>query len=92
MIRTKLPAKLFKNNILIKLPPVIEDTDEEGLVDAEEENNAKLIIAQKGIDCSDNIEIGDEVLISSQSQPKVMIEIGDVQYAMFREADLEGTW
>ena len=89
IVRNEMPKKLFKNNILIKLPKLTEE-EEEGLINSEEADG-RTIVSMVAETC-ENVKEGDEVMISSRAQAITMVTIDGWDYAMFRESDVEGIW
>ena len=90
IVRNEMPKKLLKNNLLIKLPRLEEDdTEEKGLVNSEEAEG-RTIVSMVSSTCT--VEVGDEVMISSRAQPITSLKVGDDDYVMFRDSDVEGIW
>jgi hypothetical protein len=90
-----MPTKLFKNNIIVKLPIIEEDEEDLDLITPEEgDDNATVEVVMLGPDCASKLEIGDNVIMRVRSfqDPKTGYIIGDDAYLMFSEADIEGAW
>lgn len=101
--REELP-KLMKTNILIKIPPVVEEDEMELKNPDHEPDMVKIAAISKQVEENGNLKVGDEVIMQSTArddhgrvlrhgaEPVVVIEVAGEQYAMFKERDVEGVW
>jgi hypothetical protein len=103
MNREELP-RLLKTNILIKIPPVVEEDEMELANPDNDPEKVQIAAISKQVEENGNLKVGDEVIMQSTArdehgriikhgaEPLVIMEVAGEQYAMFQERDVEGVW
>lgn len=103
MNREELP-KLTKNNILIKVPPVVEEDEMELANPEHDPGMVKIAAVSPQVEENGVLKVGDEVIMQATArddmgritrhgaEPIVVLEVAGEQYAMFTERDVEGIW
>lgn len=103
MNREELP-KLLKSNILIKIPPMVEEDEMELANPENDPESVKIAAISELVKETGNLKVGDDVImqstardehgriISRGAEPLLVIEVAGEQFAMFTERDVEAVW
>ena len=95
-VRDKLPKFLSGHNFLIKVAVLDEniEDDEEGLVEVDGKESATHEVAMVSKLCTD-LEVGDEVImkpIDFLHKNRMAFRVGDFEYFMYSQHDIQGVW